>query len=517
MSFNLPPFQLDVYSHGFKVSRFNHATRDVLANYARRYAQWGLVPTGRGRFERVMTKIFAVATRTRDEFFFHRSCLDEFLEHCRFNQIDLTQITRKDHPLYVPDTIALSWESPRVMRDYQVRAEDFFLKPLPIIKALTLQTGKGKSANLLHFLTLLQQRAVVVIKGMYIQQWKEDAVASLGLKPGELMIVQGSKSLKGLIDLFIQGDVATANKVKLVIISNSTYRNYMQAYKEYTTELPSVGYGCAPIDFFKVLRAGVRVIDEVHLFFHFNYTMDCMTHVPKSISLSATLKTGDAFIDKLYGMVFPEATRAPMPVYDRYIDVYVISYRFDNPTLIRYLNVMRQYNQAIFEKSILHYKVVLKNYVNMIVALAHTRFVVGREPGQKLAIFCGLVKMVEHVVASLQVRFPDLKVGRFIDVDPDSVLEESDIIVTTLQSCGTAKDIPGLKVVINTIGLNKLDTNQQLIGRLRRLQGWPDTTPEFIYLIDRGNPKHLTYAAELPKKLEGRIRHLNQLTSSFVI
>lgn len=516
MPFNQPRFQLDVYSHGIRISRFDQHIRDILATFARRYAQWGLVPTGGGRFQRQMTKVFALATKARTEYFFHRACLNEFLEHCRYNGISPEVIQRIDHPLYEGDDVEYHWVSPKQPKPFQLADCAFFMQPEPVVKVLAAQTGQGKGLASLWFLKEYGKRAAIVIKGMYLDKWKAESIELLGLKPGELLLVRGSKSLKALLDMFVERSEA-AERVKVIIISASTYRAYMEAYCEYGHAFKDSGYPVAPMDFFKTLGVGVRLIDEVHQFFHFNFTMDCMTHVPKSISMSATLESGDRFIDKLYALIFPPQTHAPVPEWSRYIDVVLIGYAFANPPLIKYLNVMGQYSQTAFEKSILRYPMVLKNYIKMICDLTETQFLEGRQPGQKLAIFCGLRKMVERVLAALKVRHPALKIGRFIDVDPDSVLLESDIIVTTLQSCGTARDIPGLKVVLNTIGLNKMDANQQLVGRLRQLRGWPEETPRFIYLYDRANGKHTTYMQDLPNKLSGKIRHLNQMTSSFVI
>jgi len=516
VSFSQPPFQLDVYSHGFRVSRFDQHIRDICAAYARRFAQWGLVPVGRGRFERQITKVFAAATKARDEYFFHRACLDEFLQHCRFNQINTDLATRIDHPLYRGELVEFVWASPKQPRDYQLAACEFFMQPEPVTKVLTAQTGSGKGLGSLWFVKEYGQRTAVVVKGMYLDKWKAEIIEMLGLKPGELLIVRGSKALKALIDMFVHR-TEESKKVKMVLISATTYRGLMEAYFEYGRSLSTTGYGCTPMEFFQTLGVGLRLIDEVHQFFHFNYTLDCVTHVPKAVSMSATLKSGDSFIDRLYSLIFPENTRAPTPEWERYIDCYTIGYIFANPTLIRFTNFMGQYSQAEFEKSILKYPQVLSNYIKMICDLSHSQFIDGQKPAQKLAIFCGLKDMVERVVAALKVRFRDLKVGRFVDVDPDEVLQTSDIIVTTIQSCGTARDIPGLKVVINTVGLNKMDTNQQLIGRLRQLRGWPDETPKFIYLYDRANGKHRKYMEELPNKLKGKIRHLNQLTSTWKI
>lgn len=515
MSISLIPhlLQLDVYSHGLRVSRFTDSVRRYLVEFCKRYAQYGMVPTGRGSFESRIVKVYAAATKPRDEYFFHRHSLNDLLAFFKYCAIEEDRIKRVDHAMYTPAVADFVWADPnRKPFDYQEEAITFFLKPEPVSKILTLQTGKGKSLTALATMHRLQVRTVLIIKSMYMDQWVKDAIPTLGLKKGDIVTVNGAKAMKDLITLAKEDDDFNP---KFIIISNTTYRMFIRSY----LDLPGadLGYGCKPWEFFETVKAGLRLIDEVHMDFHLNFIIDTLTHCPKTISLSATLVSDDRFMNDMYGLVFPPECHAPMPDHDRYIDVITMLYRFDDPTQIRFTNAMKQYSQVKFEQSIMKHRRVLKKYVEMIVELSYHQWFVEREPGQKLAIFCGMKEMVEHVVAAAEIKYPQLKVRRFVDVDPDSHLEEADIIVTTLQSCGTAKDIKGLKVVINTIALSSMQANQQLVGRLRRLQGWPDVTPKFIYLGDRGNPKHTLYMAAKREKLSGKIRNMNTFTTSFII
>lgn len=850
--------RLDVYSHGIRVSRFSDTVRRYLVEFCHRFVQYGTVPTGRGGFETRPIKVYAAATKTRDEYFFHRNSLNDLLVFLRYCAIPDERILHIDHDLYVPASADLHWlDTTRVPRDYQLEAIEFFLRPDPRAKVLTLQTGKGKgqplsakiktpgswttmgevkvgdtitakdgtptivvgifpqgvktvyrvtfadgrscecddthlwrvyyvntvkhrrwrvvntvemlrlismpnprvyvdlidpedgvdvklhmdpytlgillgdgctrggtvkvstpdefvldelrkvmpatlvirpesgcdyrisrvegsarsneymqkfhllglanklshqkfvpsmylSASLQQRLALLQGlldsdgtvqksgsvsycttskqlalnvqylirsiggiaairprqtyytykgvrttgllcydvdirykkpsdlfrlprkkertndanqyaeelklrvtsiervadqptqcimvdhpdhlyvtndfivthntaitlmtmarlklRTALIIKSMYMDQWIKDAIKSFGLKKGDIVTVNGAKAMKDLISL-AQDDPDF--DPKFIVISNTTYRMFLRSY----LDMPGtdLGYKCKPWEFFETLKVGLRVIDEVHMDFHLNFIIDTMTHCPKTISLSATLVSDDRFMNDMYALVFPPECHAPAPDTDRYIDVITMLYRFEDSTKIRFTNAMKQYSQVKFEQSIMKHRRILKNYVDMIVELSYHQWFVEREPGQKLAIFCGMKEMVEHVVAAMVIKYPDLKIRRFVDVDPDSHLEDCDAVVTTLQSCGTAKDIKGLKVVINTIALSSMQANQQLVGRLRRLQGWPEVTPKFIYLGDRGNPKHTAYMADKKDKLHGKIRNMNTMTTHFII
>ena len=503
--------RLDVYSHGLKVSRFHPELRRHLVEFCRGFGQYGLVPVGRGMYDNRIIKVFAAATKLRDVYYFHRNSLDELLAHLRQCGIGSERIERFDHPMYVPDTVNFeAVNEERTPRDDQIKAMDFFLEEKPRSKVLTLQTGKGKTASCFFTLPKLNTRTVLILKSMYMDQWVNEAKEIFDLKKGELYVINGAKPLKALISLAKHDPDFNP---KLIVISNTTYRMFMRSYLDHAPG--DTGYECAPSEFFETVKAGLRIIDEVHQDFHLNFLIDCMTHVPKSISLSATLVSDDQFINRMYQITFPTDTHAPKPPHDKYIEVVQIPYRFADETPIKFTNMMRQYSQVIYEKSIMRQPRIWRNYINMIVDIAehqHFKFAV---PGQKIAVFCGTVAMCESVQAALEKKHPEKKVRRFVAEDPDSHLVEADAIVTTLQSCGTAKDIKGLRTCLSTIALSAKQANEQLIGRLRRLKDWPDVTPKFVFITNKTNPKHIRYAADKSTKLDGKVLRFSNLTSDY--
>lgn len=518
MSLTLMPhlMRLDVYSHGFRVSRFNDAVRRILVDYCRKYIQWGLVPTGRGSFQNKPVKVFAAATRHRDVYFFHRNVLDDFLEFMKFHQIPLERIQRVDLPLYEPAKAKFIWHRKGVSaHDYQEEIVDFFLPEIPRTKVSTLQTGKGKSLATMFFMLKYGKRTVLIMKPMYMKQWERELIASFKPKKGEMYVVQGSAGLKSLIDM--AKDPEEDFNPSIIMISNATYRNYLRSYFD-NPEL-DVGYGCKPWEFFETLKAGVRVIDELHQDFHLNFLIDCTTNIPKTVSLSATMKSDDRTLNRMYDIMLPPESYAPSPAHDRYISVYQVMYRFHNPERIKYTNWMRQYNSAIYEKSIRKQPKVLQNYLNMVLDVAKHQWAEHRDfrKGMKLAVYCGTQDMCDLVLAAFKKAYPTMDVRRKIDEDPEENLLEADIIVTTLQSAGTARDIPDLAVCISTIALSSMQANQQFIGRLRHLKKWPEITPRFYYLICRDIEKHLKFANEKAEKIGDKVKDLNILTTNFVL
>jgi len=138
-------------------------------------------------------------------------------------------------------------------------------------------------------------------------------------------------------------------------------------------------------------------------------------------------------------------------------------------------------------------KVELKNYLDMINHYVTERFVNVMEKGQKMIIFCATVKFCTLLTKYLQKLHPRMKVVRYVAADKMSVMESADIIVSTVLSAGTAVDIPNLRVGLMTNALDSQQSNEQVLGRTRRLKDFPDVTPEFLYFVCTTIDKHVNY------------------------
>jgi len=105
----------------------------------------------------------------------------------------------------------------------------------------------------------------------------------------------------------------------------------------------------------------------------------------------------------------------------------------------------------------------------------------------------------------LQKKFPTLVIGRYVSGDKMSVFEESDIIISTVLSAGTAVDIKNLRVGLMTTAINSQQSNEQTLGRTRRLKDWPDVTPEFLYFVSTSIDKHVRYHEAKVSAFSGKV------------
>lgn len=504
-----PVAVIDVYSHHIRVRKFNHIVKSALATFTRQQAQWGLMrQPGATKPVRTIVRYFAAATADRSEFRFHVNQLEELIQHLRTYGLTQDQIAIRHKAMYTPERIEIVPHDGKQPREKQKPLIDYLMAP-GTSKVLTAQTGLGKTRIGLWGIEHIGTRTAIIIKGMYIPKWIKDIEEAFETKKGDIVVVQGSKALITVMELALAGQL----EAKFIIISIRTMAAYLEDYdlhKNHSTLYPVV-----PHKFFETLKVGIRLIDEVHMEFHANYRVDLYTHVPISISMSATLDSDDSFINRMYEVVWPRTTRAPEIEYDRFIAVKCLWYSLMNPGRVKCLTFFKQYNQTKFEQSILRDAGMTARYIDMIAGIVKQAYIQVREPGQKMMVFCGTVDMCTRVTKRLKELYPDLTINRYVAEDEYKQLLNADIVVSTVLSAGTAVDVPNLRVTLMTNALNSKQANIQVLGRTRRLKDWPDVTPEFYFLAARENDKHVQYAKDKELKLRGKVLSYNEMITPY--
>lgn len=494
--------RIDVYSHHICVNKFSRSLRDALLEYCKAVvAQYGLKKI-RGSFSRAILKVYVGITADREEFRFHRHQLNDLVYYLAQKGFNRSQMWIVNHPLYKPTTVEYTYIDQRKPHDYQEPIIDYIISP-GYSKVVTLDPGRGKTFIALSAIRDLEVRTFFVIKPMYIEKWIEDAKVAFALEKGDILVIKGSKSLKNLMAMAVEGTLTA----KLILCSNATFYYYLKDYEEARLKLPLLGYPIYPYEFYEKLDIGFRVIDEVHQDFHLNFRQECYTHVPKTLALSGTLESDDSFITRMFNIMFPAEIRYKHNVRDIYLLVEALIYKMpEAESRLKYINkALKTYSHVLFEQSVLKNPVLRKGYINMICDIVLNRFVTQALPGQKLIVYFSTVAFCTVMAKELQRRHPTLKVNRYVSEDDYMEMLEADIIVSTLKSLGTAMDVPGLRVVLMTDAINSRQANLQCAGRLRKLKDWPDTTPEFLYLVNADIQRHRDYHVKKQDIFRGRV------------
>lgn len=517
--------KINVYSHGFSVTDLTPTTRGYVSKMCRLLGQLDYRPIGGGRTERYIARVFAGGTADHSTFWFHRGELERFKMLCQQYMIGSLDITY--HGLYEPRLVVLPMKDLRPPREYQLAPIAYVLEGAyrpqqqqrdGVTKIVTLGPGRGKTFVLNKGLHQIGQVTVFVIKPMYIAKWIGDLDKALELKPGDLLVAQGGKQLNQIMELAIAGEL----KAKVLLISNATYRLFIQAYEDNNGNMENTGFALSPIEFLPAVKAGVLAVDEVHQDFHFNYRLNIYSHVPLFVCLSGTLVPDDSFKREMCNVMFPPHERYTEEKPPPHIKAIALEYHFRKIEKIRWTNRgMTSYSQIALEKSIMKHEGTFKRYLDMIGQVVENSFIPLYRPGYKALIYCGTKIMCTRVRELLKERFPHLNVVRYnASDDPYSNVEEGEVIVSTLKSLGTAIDIPGLIMTLMTDSLNDTQANLQAIKRLRPVEdeyGKTILNPEFLYFVCRDIRKQIDYHIKKIDMFVGEVTGHQLLSTEFNI
>lgn len=367
----------------------------------------------------------------------------------------------------------------------------------------------------LSVVDVLKNRVVIAVLAKYLDKWCNDVRDGMIILPKEIMLVQGSEQLQGLIELAKNGELTS----KVIIISLTTLRNFYKTYEENPLSSDVEEYGCMPEDLFPILRAGTVIIDEAHEHIYAVFKLMLYMHVHKVIALTATLISEDPFIDKIHHLMFPREIRFNKVKMDKYIRVYAVAYQFNDMAKARIRTTevgSNTYSHTAFEKSILRNIKVKENYLKLINSLVRMGFIDNYRPGDKLAVYAGSIDMCTLITNYLKDLYPQFDVRRYVEDDPFENAMEADIRVTTILSGGTALDIPNLRVVIQTINIQSPVANLQVLGRLRDLKD-PSHPVKFYYVYCDQIKKHVEYHRARKELFQERVASIKEFRANVVV
>jgi superfamily II DNA or RNA helicase len=440
---------------------------------------------------------YASIIKENNEFYLHRRQYMHLVDFVskyypihinKFNALKEGNITNNVsiYTDYIVAPLNLTTKKEWTLYDYQQRIHDYIIESKCKSNLIPIQTGKGKTVTSLFTAATINKRLAIIILPTYIDKWVEDINKIYHIKPEEIMVVQGSKNLAALIELGQEGQY----NQPITIISLTTFKQWINLY-ETDTDYALSFFGIKPIDLFPTLNIGTLIIDETHQHFHGLYKILLHTNVQKHIGLSATLMSEEEVTKRAHNVVYPSNCRYEEEEYDRYCDIYPISYNISENTLrqLRFAYRGRNaYSHAAFEQSIIKNKNIKKSYFELIQEIIEDYYIAEYMPGDKLMIFVATIEMATELVKYLKsVYVSAYSIERYCEEDPYENVIEPDIRVTTHQSAGTAIDIPNLRVVIQTVSIVSPTPNLQNLGRLRKLK---DRDVKYCYLYSANVPQH---------------------------
>lgn len=361
---------------------------------------------------------------------------------------------------------------------------------------------------------IIADRLGIMVLGRYFDKWIGDVSSQYSLPKDRLLAIRGYKELKQVL----YSMAIEPLDVDVIIITSTTMQDYIAHY-EGSRFKDQESWLVPPDRLWEHLGVGFRIIDEAHQHFHLNFTMDLYTHIPKALYLSATLEPDDPFIDRMYKVAYPMATRVNGGEYIKYCHVTAIGYRLAFKDKARYKGFGGSYSHTTYEEWLMKKASALNNYLELIYTVVETEYLGKREPGQKMLIFGACVELCRIIRDHLKAKktMQGVTVEKYTSEDPYEVIQTNDIVVTTLGSAGTAIDVPGLLCCLMTTSIKGTQANLQAMGRLRELLKYPNSLPHFLYLYCLDIAKQVEYHNKKKEIFNGKVLSHREIEAAKII
>jgi superfamily II DNA or RNA helicase len=496
-------FRLDIYSHYFKISEYTREVRGVLNMMFKHLKHYQYA---RGNTNPIIKSYYSEKA-DHSEFRFNINTLPYFYEMLTQNGInDGNYVSMTHYPslgVAIDVNLAEGWKP----RESQVPIIEYFLREDEPHTFLPLETGGGKTFSSMAAITQIKRRTMIVLKPTFIDKWVKDIQVLTDCDPMDIMVVKGGDNLRAIISLAIADQLS----VKFIIISNKTLYNYVKEYNN-TINFEETGYGCKPDELYETLGIGVKLIDEVHLDFYTSFILDLYVNVARSISLSATLISRDDFLNRMYKLAYPINKRFVVKATSPYIDITAVDYTVNSSYHLPITEYgSKNYSHHVYERAMCKSYRLRNDYFSMIADVLYEGYEKDYVLGEKAIIFVISVKVCSELAEYIQHRYPDMRVSRYIAEDDYDEMLSSDIIISTPQNLGTGMDIPSLKTVINSVNIDSIQSNIQIVGRLRKRDNLPT---RYYYLYNSKIDKHKRYHIRRKELLMSKAKSFVELAYS---
>lgn len=454
----------------------------------------------------VTKKKYYGITEDRRSIFIHRNSFPILVKHLANINIPMEKINVIDIPLVEAHKTEYIVKSKYQLYDYQEIIREDILRPHLASARVDLQTGKGKTLTSLSTASVIGERMVIMVPPKYFGIWEKaltDTYEDFGIR---YITISGSAELQMLINRGIENDL---DGIDAIIISNVTYRAYIDAFERLGDQIHTVGYSAPPPRFHEALKVGLQINDEIQEDPGLLFRIDIYSNVKKQIYLSATPFTGNDYVTKMIDLMLPPETAVRLPSYDSYINVVGVLYSESEIKSKDYLTPFKNtYNHARYETEMMKNPKRLLRYNQMLGRILHGQFIVDKLPEQKALVLCATVAFINQLVEFLQGLHPDLAINEHVSGSPFARLMTNDITVSTIKSSGTGVDIANLREVILAQATDSKKDNIQILGRLRKLKLYPDVIPRLTYLVCQNIPQHCSYARNKVQHFLGKAKNM---------
>lgn len=260
------------------------------------------------------------------------------------------------------------------------------------------------------------------------------------------------------------------------------YDIYLMTHATFRAGLKRVGNMKEMSNLTKNLGIGLKIIDEAHLEFRDTLIMDFVFNVQRNLYLTATDGRSTKAENSIFKHVFANTTfyhpstllTSGQP--SKWVEYNMVKLNTHaKPNIVRYrVEGGRGMNPATYGKWVIKQDTKLTHFKCCRDLL---KIIYERDSTAKVLVFMPLIDLCTDCAYFLtkQLNYDkdfeyDLTIRTINSSNPPKVNEENkhaDVIVTTIASCGTGTDIPGITDIINCSPFVSRVTAKQVFGRIR--------------------------------------------------
>ena len=338
----------------------------------------------------------------------------------------------------------------------------------------------------------LHEKTIIITPNESLkQQWIKTYQNMIGVRMDKLLNISGSNVIDGIM----QGDIPPFD---VYFVNHQTLRSYLSANSGYAVR-----------QFFKKIKVGIKVYDESHMEFGNILLIDFFSNTRRTWYLTATFDRTDKSESVCFKRAFSSVSNFGYNESIEIVEKHVVYHVVNINSHIDPKNRAKLMGYPAFTASKYGQYAIFDDPNNTVYKAILEILNKCKNMEGKTLIFLPLIDAVDEVVKRLKKDFPDKTVAPYhskISKSEKDDSEKKDIIVSTIKSCGTGRDIKGLRCIICAEPVASKVVIEQTIGRLRPYAKGMDTY--YFDLVDRSIlPINWWFNARF-KKIEGLVKEV---------
>lgn len=344
---------------------------------------------------------------------------------------------------------------------YQVDATDFLMDSVKNQKMLLLDTGYGKTFCAIYSIVKLNMPALIISYNLS-EQWIERISQYTNVDEDDIYKISGRSSIEYLWK--------TNKTYSFYVSTNRTLTDYIEEYGNID-------------DLLHKMKVGIKVFDEIHDRYSSNICIDVNSNTKYTYYLTATPNRTDFVENKIFKKIFDGVERHG--IYTRYEKIYcklrLVDYNTRGTTL--------ELKQCMMHKgfsAIKYFDYIFSDNMRKIYIIGIVKYLLDKiyndDETCKTLVIIPKIEYLDVMKEILDKMKNNFIVGVYNSTikqeERITVLNNSNVILSTLQSASTGLDLPKLRAILSLTPFRSSVIAHQLFGRLR------DINDKNVYFYD---------------------------------